>query len=490
MLTRSAGRSDGVALLVACLVIGVLPASAAAQGSGSPAGITVTGSLRTRLEAWNWFGENPDGDYVYPGSLFRVAAGQTRKSIDWQAELAVPFIFALPEGAVVAGAQGALGMGGNYYAANDNATNPANAFLKQAFVRVKNVGGVAGQSLTFGRTEFVDGTEVIPKDASLAALKRDRIAHRLLGNFIFTHVGRSFDGARYVLDQSARNITIVAARPTEGVFQVDGWRDLDITVVYGALTRQTGGSNDAGEWRAFGLWYRDSRNAVVKTDNRPLAVRRADTDPINVGTFGGHYLRLVKADAGSLDLLLWAAGQVGAWGTSDHRGGAFSAEAGWQPSAISTSWIRGGYSYATGDGNPADETHGTFFQGLPTPRVYARFPFFNLMNIRDVFGELIFRPSAKLTVRADAHALRLADANDSWYQGGGAFEPDTFGYAGRPSGGSTDLAELYDASGDFAFSRRFIVSGYYGFAEGGAVPRAIYRNGAGQFGYVEATVRF
>lgn len=229
----------------------------------------------------------------------------------------------------------------------------------------------------------------------------------------------------------------------------------------------------------------------MKTDNRPPTVRRADVDAIGIATIGGHYLRSVKTGASAVDLLAWGAFQAGSWGALDHQAGSFAVEAGWQP-AIATwkPWIRGGYSYGSGDGNASDNVHGTFFQVLPTPRVYARFPFFNLMNTRDGFGELILRPSAKLTVRSDAHVLRLADAADLWYQGGGAFEPDTFGYAGRPSGGSTDLAAMYDASGDYVLHRHLTVSGYYGYAAGGAVPRAIYLDGAGQFGYAEAVVRF
>jgi hypothetical protein len=74
-------------------------------------------------------------------------------------------------------------------------------------------------------------------------------------------------------------------------------------------------------------------------------------------------------------------------------------------------WLSAGYSYGSGDGNPSDSRHGTFFQLLTTPRLYARFPFYNMMNNEDFYGTLNVHPGRKLTLRSEAHALRLsADA--------------------------------------------------------------------------------
>ena len=66
-------------------------------------------------------------------------------------------------------------------------------------------------------------------------------------------------------------------------------------------------------------------------------------------------------------------------------------------------------STAFGDNNPNDGQHGTFFQVLPTPRIYARFPFYNLMNNQDAFAEVVLRPHPKWTIRSDAHFLRLGN---------------------------------------------------------------------------------
>ncbi len=455
-------------------------------------GVTVSGSLRTRVESWDWFGGGANGEYTYPGSILRLSFSESRKTLDWQVEFALPFLLALPSDAIAPGAQGQLGFGASYFAANGRETNAAMLFAKQAFLRFKDVGGIAGQSIKLGRTELIDGTEVTPKDATLAALKRDRIAHRLIGNFAFSDVGRSFDGAEYVLDRSKLNFTLFGGRPTRGVFQVDGWGELNANVFYGALTGQIPGKSGSAEWRVFGLGYSDYRDGVLKTDNRPLAARGADTQHINIGTYGGHWLQTISSPLGTADLLFWGALQNGSWGRLAQRSGAFAAEAGWQPKILPAvrPWLRGGYDYGSGDGNPNDNRHGTFFQVLPTPRVYARFPFFNMMNNRDAFGELILRPAKALTIRTDVHSLALANSKDLWYSGGGMFQPWTFGYVGRPSNGHTGLATLYDASADYTVNPHIAVGAYYGYAAGKLVIQSIYPGGRnGNFGYLEFTFR-
>jgi hypothetical protein len=154
-------------------------------------------------------------------------------------------------------------------------------------------------------------------------------------------------------------------------------------------------------------------------------------------------------------------------------------------------WFRAGVSYGSGDDDATDDKHGSFFQILPTPRPYARFPFFNMMNNRDVFASMILRPHKAITLRSDVRSLRLASGNDLWYLGGGAFQPWTFGYIGRATNGSRSLANLYDVSVDYNATAQVTLSGYYGYADGGSVTRAIYPDGKnGSFGYVELLYRF
>ena len=455
--------------------------------------ITVSGSLRTRVESWDWFQGSANNDYTFPGSIFRLNLARSAKRYDWQIEFAAPFLLGLPDNAIATGAQGQLGFGASYFAANQRSTNAAMLFVKQGFIRVKELGGAAGQTLKLGRMEFIDGTEVAPKNPTLAALKRDRIAHRLIGNFGFSDVGRSFDAAQYSLNRSKLNLTLFGGRPTRGVFQVDGWGEVNVNIFYGALTGQVSTRKSAGEWRIFGLGYQDYRDGVLKTDNRTTPVRTADHGHIGIGTFGGHYLHTVETAAGSLDVLVWGALQTGSWGNLAHRAGAFAAEGGWQPRFLTRvkPWLRAGYNYGSGDKNADDSRHGTFFQVLPTPRVYARFPFFNMMNNRDVFAGLTLRPSGKVAIRSDIHTLRLANRNDLWYSGGGVFQPWTFGYTGRTSNGQSSLANLYDISADYNANAHVALGAYYGHAAGKLVIQSIYPQGKNaNLGYLEMTFRF
>jgi hypothetical protein len=261
-------------------------------------------------------------------------------------------------------------------------------------------------------------------------------------------------------------------------------------VFYGALTGRAGAAPHVSEWRAFAIGYDDRRHDLLKVDNRPVAARRADTTHIAIATFGGHYVRADKTKAGTFDLLAWGAVQSGSWGVQTQRAGAFAVEGGWQPGTRWKPWLRGGWDFGSGDGNANDTTHGTFFQLIPTPRVHARLPFYNMMNTSDVFGEGVLRPSSKVTLRADVHGLRLSDAADLWYQGGGAFQPSTFGYAGRPSGGHSAFSTLTDVSADVAVSPHLSVSGYYGHAFARAVTQAIFGHPGAHFGYVETLIRF
>ena len=454
------------------------------QGTpGHPLRLTVV--ERARFDSWQWFAAPPEtATYAYGESLLRIGVAQKIGRFDWKLELAQPAIIDAPSHAISPiTAQGQLGLGASYYASGGNNSYPAAAFLKQGFARYHVHG--RDRNVRLGRFEFVEGQETKPSNSTIAWLQTNRIAHRLIGNFGFSNAQRSFDGLDANYGSGPWTVTVMAARADQGVFNMNGNPELNVDVQYLAVTRSAATGHVLA--RAFGVGYHDGRTGLTKTDNRPLALRQADHRNIRLGTYGGDLLTAIPAGPGSLDLLFWGALQNGNWGVQNDRAGAAAIEGGYRLTSVASSpWLRAGWFRSTGDNHPGDNTHNTFFQILPTPRIYARTPFYNLMNSTDEFVQLADNPSRKVALRADLHGLRLTSANDLWYLGGGAYDNKVFGYVGRPANGHAAFASLADISADWQTTSSLALNFYYGHAWGRSIPEAIYpRDHNLQYGYAE-----
>jgi hypothetical protein len=437
---------------------------------------------RTRVDAWQWFAAPPYASTNgYGESLLRLGVAQKLQHWDWELELSQPSILDAPSDAVSTNsAQGQLGLGGTYYAANGNNRWPAAAFLKQGFIRYDG----AGKALRVGRYEFFDGDETRPANATLAWLQANRVSSRLISNFGFSAAQRSLDAIDGYWDAGTWNVTAMAARSDQGVFNMNGNPELNVDVQYLALTHSQ--AHQRVLWRAFAIGYHDGRTGLVKTDNRPLPVRSADHTNIRLGTYGGNITTVIPGGPGQFDFLFWGVLQNGRWGTQGQSSGAAALEGGYQLKVRTAPWLRGGWFRSTGDNNPNNGTHGTFFQLLPTPRLYARVPFYNLMNNTDSFVQLIDHPVGRVAVRSDLHWLQLTSGRDLWYQGGGAFDNKVFGYVGRPGDGLTSLASVADISADWRTTRNINLNFYYGYVQGKSVVAAIYpTDRTMQFGFAE-----
>ena len=96
--------------------------------------VTVSGSLRTRVESWDWFQSSANNDYTFSESIARLSFSQSNKALDWQVEFAAPFLLRLPDDAIAAGPQGQLGFGASYFASNHREPNAGMVFAKQGLV--------------------------------------------------------------------------------------------------------------------------------------------------------------------------------------------------------------------------------------------------------------------------------------------------------------------------------------------------------------------
>ena len=122
--------------LLLVLVVTSLSAQSKPESSGIKLGsLDLSGSIRLRAEAWDWFDVPKTNDrYAFGAYTLRLSIGQRRKTVDWSIEIEQPTLLGLPGHAIAPAPQGQLGLGATYFADNTQ-VNDASVFLKQGFVR-------------------------------------------------------------------------------------------------------------------------------------------------------------------------------------------------------------------------------------------------------------------------------------------------------------------------------------------------------------------
>lgn len=474
----------GAALLIGCV------GSASAQGTAptwEAGGFQLEPklSVRARTEVVDWFDPGTSGvdaSYTFFANVVHFGGVVRRDAFSVTLEGQEVELFDLPNDAP------GLGPGAVYYA-NTRDTTQREVHLRRASLNWR-VQEVPGLSVEGGRFVWNDGAETVPADPSLAWIKKARVSQRLIGGFEYTHVGRSFDGGVLRYDRKPWNLTVSGGLPTAGGFNISANQHLDeLFVVYGAATWTEPLWLPRSDARLFYLYYDDTRD-VVAVDNRPLAQRQADDDAIQVHTVGANFAQVWSAGPGEVDVLAWVAGQGGSWQSQDHAAWALALEAGYRlVDVYGKPWLRVGWFRGSGDDDPQDDDHTTFFQGLPTARLYAQSPFYNLMNSEDAFLQVLWGPWAGGNLQLEYHHLWAAEDRDLVYAGGGAtVEKPLFGYSGIPASGEHDLADFVDVTLSHGFTPRLSATVYYGHAWGGAIVEDQYAGGDGlDYGFLEFT---
>ncbi len=491
-------RLGGFVLAVAMLVMAISKDADAEVDlidiNGSP--LTMSGWMRTREYVWSFFQAGPVGGttyenrYNYQSNLLRLGLGYRIEGVRIYAEAEAPALINLPGNAIAPAPQGLLGLGANYYQPHRQGSS-FNVFLKQGFVEFgERV--LKGFDIKGGRFEFNEGQDLMPTDPQLQWLVNYQISQRLIGNYQFSDVMRSFDGAVARYGNANWNVTAMYGVPTRGVFDIYGMDEIRKTdVVYTALNAQGAHRYGNALGRVFFIWYDDNRG-LVPVDNQPPAAAAANLGAIGIETVGADAATTVRIGPGTADTLIWGAYQFGSWGSQSQQAWAAVAQVGyrfgeapWKP------WLRFIYQMTSGDSNPNNDVHGTFFQILPTPRFYALNPIYNMMNNIDAGTELILMPLEKLESRTTMHALWLSSAYDRWYSGGGAFDSHLFGYTARPSFGKSYLGTELDTGFLWKASRYLTIGMFVGHFFGGSVVAASFPDGRGEtLGYVESIISF
>ena len=458
---------------------------------GGEGSFSVEGEVVARNSYWSWFqseDEDTDKNYDYFFTRSRLGLSLDQAYIGAYIQAQDVHMWNLPDHSWASSPQGPLGIGSIYYLHRGNDISNS-LIIRQAYLDFPRV-FVKGLSARVGRFDYLDGQEVMYKNPKVNWLKRIRLSERLVGPFGWSSFNRSFDGIQLAYDGPGFNLHSTATRPTQGGFENDAQNTMS-----GIDLLTLTGTAKYDEWlprtegRVFYYYYNDNRNISATPGTGGL-----NEGNIRINTFGTHWLRTESVRNGVFDMLFWGAIQEGEWGALDHEAWAMALEGGFQSTqAPLKPWIRGGYFVSSGDTDPEDGKHETFYQLLPTARKYALFPFYNMMNNEDLFLQAVLRPKDSTTIRADLHFLNLHEEADLWYMGAGPTQGagGIFGYIGRPSFGAKDLATVFEVVVSHTFSKYFSANVYFGHAFGKDVIDNIYdADDGGDFFSLEFKAQF
>jgi hypothetical protein len=431
-------------VLALLLVLAATPAAAQEPGDSDDPVVTPTLRNVTRAEAWSFF-EPPEGGgdptYSLLGNRATLGVRVESRRLTVQGSLQYAQMVGLPARSI---GPGPLGPGPVFYISAQN-SRAFQLYFKTLSLRLKNV--VPRLSLEIGRMTYQSG-------------ENTPFAGRLIGNAEWSMFERAFDGLRLDYQGSAWRAHGSFVMPTQGAFEESASPTI-------GRVQLTSVSASRGGVELFAHTYRDRRAIGGRPDNTGARAPRADIALLTVGT------ALTRTVMG-LDVHVWGALQRGDWYGDDHRGLSASAEAGYRWTRVGAEpSISGGLLYASGDDDPNDSTHGTFFPMVPTTAPSVLAATYAQMNFRDLYVRGNATPHDRLLLSAEVHRLSLVSRQDRWYSGTGAtaFAGGYFGYSSRPSTLATGLGTFVQLSAASSFTTNWRIAATAGFIRGGDVVR-------------------
>ena len=464
--------------------------------------VSFFGRNRTRYEAWDYFTSTTDNDYEFVANQLRLGAKWIHEIFNVNITGQYTQFSNLPSNTSAGAGAGSL------YFSNSRNRFSHDEFIKYLNVEIKQTRQLLepffgdlkllrGFTETIGRFNYSSGNEMKSNDKKIEWLKSQRIADRVIGGFEWSHYGRSFDGWKVAREDDFSNVSVAGFSPTQGGFEETAHRtiyDIDVLAVEANIKKDK--LIPGMEEQFFYYNYNDRRNIAVTTarfDNTGRSIPAGRQNDLELHTFGGHFVGDYKVGPGVWDILGWGAYQTGNWFELDQSAYAFAAETGYQFTQIPWSpWLRGGFNYGSGDDNAQDKDHETFYQMLPTGRIYSFSILYNMMNNQDAFVSLILKPKDFLTLRMEFHEVGLAQRNDRWYLGSGAMHDNIADdYAARASNEEKGLGQLLDATVIWNVNPDVTAMVYYGHFFGDDVAKRFYttqkRN---DFVFAELTINF
>jgi hypothetical protein len=422
--------------------------------------------VRFRTEAWDAHAGNTSW---FTGTRTRVRLGYTfRERFRLVSELQDVRLQGLGDGSSGAAAlyRANSGLDGNPHGTDLRQLYVEGRFLEKGLVRL-------------GRQDIKLGTEVLYPEGDWKYLKVARASQRLVGTVGWTNSERANDGLALAADLGGHHVFGFVARPTTGVFDVDSAYRTQHDINYGGLSWTVKRDTwlEATELRFFALGYGDDRSTSHGGLSKGVEVYTAGASLIGIHPLG----------PGKADVLVWLAGQLGDYDGLDHRAAAGIVEVGYQlPELPLKPWLRLGVNAASGDGDPGDGDHETFFNMLPTNHLYYGFADrLAFQNLLDAFVQLRLKPHARVGIDVFFHRFSLLQEDDARYFGTGAFNERVFGFGAQPSRGFTHVGNEVDVVANVSLAKFLGLQVGYGFLDGGALLGALGPDPDVQFGYVQ-----
>lgn len=344
--------------------------------------VTIGGEVRERYE----FRDNADFN-SNTGDTLSFVGSRIRLHLGYEVTPDIVFFFQMQDSRL-------------FGSETSTASNEKNLDLHQGYLTVKNLAGPL--TMTLGRQEMVFGDS------------------RLVGNFGWSNIGRSFDGLR---------LTYIP-----GVIRMDLWA---------AMTKQF--STNVGADPAFTPSNRDTQQfyglyttiRVAESTIEPYLMYLKDTGSIGTSqltdplapaqdrmTIG---LRMDgKVASGQVDMTGEGAYQFGTMAAratspeSDIRAYAFAVKVGYTLPVAVKPRIGIEYDRASGDDNSLDDKFETFENLFPTNHIhYGYMDYLGWRNMQGLKFSLGAKPTSASGISLDFHLFSLAKKKDNWYRASG-----------------------------------------------------------------------
>ena len=445
---------------------------------------------RLRWEYWSGLEGQPNSQSSYNFVNLRV-----RPYVKYPGEHFVFFFQFQYAGAFNLPENGVSGPGRLYYSLSQPDDHPQATDVLEFWMQAQDF-LVDGLGFKVGRLGIKGGVEQLYEDKALNWVKKVRLSERLLGTFDWTNIGRRYHAAMGFYDTEWFRVDAFASKLLAGGFEYNtAFRELDdVDIFGGTMTLKDDFLLDHTEIRIYGIFYRDDRDVAKTVTGGTLEI------PAVGASWAGAYPGL---GPGTLDTLLWGCYQWGNWGATGHSAYALVAEVGYKFQEVRLQpWFRLGVAHASGDDDPEEGTHKSFYGMVPTNhKWYGYMDTTALSNLVNFYQQIILKPAEEVVLMVDGHLFWLHDTSDSWYAGSGPTRNDVFGYAGGFNvssgttgrltdgegfiGGELDLTAKYKASKHVSFS------GTYAHFFGAAGAEAVFtENNNADWFYLQTVVTF